>query len=203
MPFFSVLRHFNHPNNNPRSASADEENDPFSENSDEISRRRRESEPTRPLPQPWSLRRKGASAISRARSSPPMNPALLVPRKAKRSAPDAPGRGIPIPMPLPPSPGVIVTDITIAPPMEMISTTSPLPDPLAATWDLVKDGQKGDSVDRGVNALGADETVPGRIEFYLYFQVTLLVLQKALLRRSHQSSKRQQAQWDRVKSAWP
>jgi hypothetical protein len=161
MPFFSVLRHFNHPNNNARSASADEANDPSSGNSDELSRRRRESEPTRPLPQPWSLRRKGASAISRARSSPPIDPALLATRKAKRSAPDAPGREIPIPIPrpLPSGPGVIVTDISMAPPMEMISTTSPVPDLLAATWDRVKDGQKqkGDSVDRGVNALGADE----------------------------------------------
>lgn len=145
MPFFSVLRHFNHPNNNARSASADEASDPSSENVDELSRRWRESEPTHPLPQPWSLRRKGASAISRARSSPPIDPTLLVTRKAKRSAPDVPGREIPIPMPLPPNPGVTITDITMAPPMEMISTTSPVPDLLAVRWDRVKDGQKGDS----------------------------------------------------------
>jgi hypothetical protein len=161
MPFFSVLRHFNHPNNNARSPSTDEASDPSTGNSDELSRRRRESEPTRPLPQPWSLRRKGASAISRARSSPPIDPTLLATRKAKRSAPDAPGRDIPIPIPrpLPPGPGITFTDISMAPPMEMISTTSPVPDLLAATWDRVKDGQKhnGDIIDRGVNALGADE----------------------------------------------
>lgn len=175
MPFFSVLRHFNHPNNNARSASADEASDPSSGDSDESSRRRRESEPTRPLPQPWSLRRKGASAISRARSSPPIDPTFLVTRKTKRSAPDAPGREIPIPVPLPPNHGVIVTDMIMAPPMDMIST-SPVPDLLAATWDRVKDGQKGDSVDRAANAIGTDEAVPGRIEVYLRFQVTLLVL---------------------------
>lgn len=178
MPFFSVLRHFNHPNNNARSASADEASDPSSGDSDELSRRRRESEPTRPLPQPWSLRRKGASAISRARSSPPIDSTLLVTPKTKRSAPDAPGREMPIPILLPPNRGVIVTDMTMAPPMEMIST-SPVPDLLAATWDRVKDGQKGDkgdSVERAANALGTDETVPGKIEIYLHFQVALLVL---------------------------
>ncbi|KAF8273628.1 hypothetical protein EI94DRAFT_1795034 [Lactarius quietus] len=155
MPFFSVLKHFNHPSN-ARSPSADVTSNPLSENSDDTSRRRRESEPTRPLPQPWSLRRKAASAISRARSSPPTEPALVVIRKVKSSAPDAPGREIPIPVPLPAGPGVIVSDINMVPPMEMIpATTSPVPDMLAATWDQVKDGLKSESVGQSPGAPGA------------------------------------------------
>ena len=180
MPFFSVLRHFNHPSDaSPTSpTSPDEASDPSSDNSDELSRRRRESEPTRPLPLPWSLRRKGASAISRAKSSPPIEPALVVTRKAKRPAPNPPVREIPVPIPPPAGPRAIVTDMTMAPPMEMITTTSPVPDLLAATWDQVKDGLpvKGDDVAHLPNAVGTNKIVLGKTYFHFYFQVTPLEL---------------------------
>jgi hypothetical protein len=35
---------------------------------------------------------------------------------------------------------------------------SPVPDPLSATWYKVRDGPKGDGVDRRIDVLGADET---------------------------------------------
>ena len=170
MPFFSVLRHFSNPSDaQPTSESADDARDPSSGNSNESSRRRRESEPTRT--QPWTLRRKGASAISRARSSPPIEPALFKIRKAKNSAPNTPVREIPVPIPPPAGPGVIAMDMAMAPPREMITTTSPVQDLLAATGDEVKDGLpvKGDSAGHIPHALGRYQSVPVSIWFYFYF----------------------------------
>jgi hypothetical protein len=165
MPFFSVLRHFSNPSD--ASESADVARDPSSGNSDESSRQRRDSEPTRT--QPWTLRRKGASAISRARSSPPIEPTLFKIRKAKNSAPNTPVREIPVPMPLPASPGIIATDMAVAPPREIITTTSPLQDLFAATCDEVKDGLKGDSAGHSLNALGRYKSVLVSTWFYFYF----------------------------------
>ena len=85
---------------------------------------------------------------------------------------------------MPPStgPGVIVTNITMVPPTEVIPTINPL---LAETWDKVKDGPKGGNVDRIPDALGADESVANRAEFYLSFQMTPLLPHKTTQCRSH------------------
>ena len=47
--------------------------------------------------------------------------------------------------------------------MEMISTTSPVPDLLAETWDQVKDGLPviGDDIPHLPNALGTNKSVLG------------------------------------------
>jgi hypothetical protein len=68
-------------------------------------------------------------------------------------------REVPTPTPLPAVPGVYVTNLTMASPTEMIPATNPVPDLLAATWDKVKDGPKGDNsnLERGLDVLGADE----------------------------------------------
>ena len=154
MPFFSVLRHFSNLSDaRPASESPDVVRDLSSGNSDESSRRRRESEPTRT--QPWTLRRKGASAIGRAMSFPPIEHTTFFKiRKAKNSAPNSPVREIPFPIPPPPCPGVISMDMPMALPGETIMTTSPVQDLFSATQDEVKDGPQGDSAGPSSNALG-------------------------------------------------
>jgi hypothetical protein len=79
--------------------------------------------------------------------------------KVESSAADAVEREVPAPMPLPAVPDVFVTNLTMIPPTEMIPATSPVPDPLAATWDKVKDGPEVDTsrLGRGLDILGANE----------------------------------------------
>jgi hypothetical protein len=148
MPFFSLLK--KHPDLR-RAASAD----PLSASSDALPQSRRETELTPSLPRPW--RRKVASTVSRAGSSPPMEPTLPITPKVESPAPDTAVREMPIPMPLPAGPGVFFTNLTMVPPTEMIPITIPVPDLLAATWDEVKDGPKGGSVDRSIDVLGANK----------------------------------------------
>ncbi len=152
MPFFSLLRKSNQPSL-ARPASADVASDPFSANPDELPQRRRKTEPTPSLPRPW--RRKAASTVTRASSSPPTGPALPVTPKVESPASDAAIREIPTPMPLPTGSGVFLTNLTMVPPTEMIQAISPVPDLLAATWDKVKEGPKGVSMDRSLDVLGA------------------------------------------------
>ncbi|KAI9438361.1 hypothetical protein H4582DRAFT_257215 [Lactarius indigo] len=147
MPFFSLLRRSSQPSL-ARPASADVANDPFSGNPDEL---RRKTEPAPSFPRSW--RRKAASSVSRAGSSPPIEPALPVTPKLESPAPDPAIREMPTPMPLPAAPDVFV-NLTMLPSTEMIPTISPVPDLLAATWDEVKDGPKGVSLDRSLDVLG-------------------------------------------------
>ncbi|KAH9077795.1 hypothetical protein EDB83DRAFT_2548774 [Lactarius deliciosus] len=103
------------------------------------------------LPRPW--KRKAASTVSRASSPPPIVPALPVAPKVESPAPDTATREMPTPMPLPAGPDIFV-NLTMLPSTEIIPTVSPVPDLLAATWDEVKDGPKGVSVDRSLDVLG-------------------------------------------------
>ena len=153
MPLFSLSK--KHPGLR-RAASADL----LSASSDVLPQGRRETEPTPSLPRPW--RKKGTSTVSRAGSSPPMEPTLPVAPRVESPAPDTAVREMPIPMPLPAGPGVFFTNLTMVPPMEMMPTISPVPDLLAATWDEVKDGPKGGTVDRGIDVLGANKTFVGQ-----------------------------------------
>lgn len=93
---------------------------------------------------------------TRASSSLPVEPALP---KASSGAVE---REVPTTTPLSAVPGVVVTNLTIIPPTETIPATNPVPGPLAATWDKVKDGPKGDNndgMDRSLDVLGANENI--------------------------------------------
>ncbi|KAH9034702.1 hypothetical protein EDB85DRAFT_2288949 [Lactarius pseudohatsudake] len=150
MPFFGLLRKSSQPSL-ARPASADVASGPFSENPDKLLQRRRKTEPTPSFPRSW--RRKAASSVGRAGSSPPIEPALPVTPKVESPAPDTTIREMPTPMPLPAGPDVFL-NLTMLPSMEIIPTISPESDLLAATWDEVKDGPKGVSVDRSLDILG-------------------------------------------------
>ncbi|KAI9464114.1 hypothetical protein BJY52DRAFT_887425 [Lactarius psammicola] len=148
MPFFNSLRKFGHPSA-AHPASADLAGDPFSGNSDELPQRRRKSEPSPSLPRPW--RRKVASTVSHASSSPPIEPALPITPKVENPVAGIAVLETPTPMPPPVAP---VTNPTMVPPTEMIPTISPTPDSLAATWDEVKGSPKGDGVGQSPVVLG-------------------------------------------------
>ncbi|KAI9464116.1 hypothetical protein BJY52DRAFT_1166045 [Lactarius psammicola] len=151
MPFFSSLRKLSL-SSFVRPASADMASDRFSGNPDEKPHHRRKSEPTTSLPRPW--RRKAASTVGRASSSPPIEPAPPITPKVESATPDTAVREMPTLVPLSAGPGVFVTDPTMVPPTEVIPTISPVPDLLATMWDEVKDGPKGDNVDRSLDVLG-------------------------------------------------
>jgi hypothetical protein len=68
-------------------------------------------------------------------------------------------REMPTPMPLP------ATNLAMVLPTEMIPTINPVPDSLAATWNLVKDGVKDDNVDKAIDVLGASENFAGTVGF--------------------------------------
>ena len=85
----------------------------------------------------------------------------------------------------------------------MVPTINPVPDLLAATWDQVKGGAKGDSVDRAIDIVGASETSPGLQDSEFGHQVTAFQAYKATLRHSHQQSRQLQTPLDRVRSARP
>lgn len=48
-------------------------------------------------------------------------------------------REMPPPMPLPTTPGVLLTNLAMVPPPEMIPVISSVPDKLAEAWEAVKD----------------------------------------------------------------
>ena len=73
----------------------------------------------------------GRSSQSQTTSSP-----LLIP-KAQSPIPDVEVPEMPLPMPLPP--GVVLTNLAMVPPPEMIPAVVPAPDKLAEAWDAVKD----------------------------------------------------------------
>ena len=68
----------------------------------------------------------------------------------------------------------------------MVPTINPVPDLLAATWDQVKGGAKGDSVDRAIDIVGASETSLAPQDSEFGQQATAFQPHKAALRRSHQ-----------------
>ena len=145
MPFFRPLRKSGHLSLSP-DISVD------SENSDEPPLPQKVTEPTLSLPRPW--RKKASPTGTRASSSPPMEP-------ASPKASDFVEREVPTPILLSAVPGVFVTNATMVPPTETIPATNPVPDLLAATWDKVKDGPKGDSndgMDRGLDVLSTNES---------------------------------------------
>ena len=67
----------------------------------------------------------------------------------------------------------------------MVPTINPMPDLLAATWDQVKGGAKGDSVDRAIDIVGASDTLLASQDSESCHQVTAFQPYKATLRRSH------------------
>ncbi|KAI9464115.1 hypothetical protein BJY52DRAFT_887632 [Lactarius psammicola] len=119
--------------------------------SDTISQRQRETEPTPPLAYSWG--RMIVPTVSRASLSSPIEPAP----KVKRAAPSA-AVHFPTPMRLPAGPGIFVTypPILVSPtsPMETIPTKISGPDLWATTWDKVKDDPKGDGMGRSLVTLG-------------------------------------------------
>jgi hypothetical protein len=76
-------------------------------------------------------------------------------------------REMPTPMPLPAGPGIFFTNLAMVPPTEMIPTVDPVPDSLAATWNLVKDGVKDDNVDGAIDVLGASEDISGTVRILI------------------------------------
>ena len=154
MPLFSLSRKFSQPSLT-RAASDDVASNFLSGNSNELPRPRRDTGSTSSLPRLW--RRKGASTTSRDSSSPPMEPVIPIIPKVESPSSDVVIREMPTPMPLPAAPDVFFTNCTMVPPTERTPTINPEPDLLAATWDQVKSGPKGDSMDRAIDVLGANE----------------------------------------------
>ena len=155
MPFFSLLRKLGHPNLS-QAVSVDVTSNPVSENSNELPQHRRDTESTPSLPRPW--RRKETSTATRVSSSPPMEPIPSIIPKVKSPTSDDSIREMPTPMLLSAGHGTSSTNLAVVPPREMIPTINPVPDLLAATWDQVKGGPKGGSVDRAIDTLGTNET---------------------------------------------
>ena len=158
MPFFSLSRKSSQPSFT-HAASDDAASNPLSGNSDELPHRRRNAGSTSSLPRLW--RRKGASTTSRDSSSPPIESDIPIIPRVESSASDPAIREMPTPIPLPTGPDVVFTNFTVVPSTEMISTISPEPDQLAATWDQVKDGPKDKKVDRAIDVLGANGNLAG------------------------------------------
>ena len=200
MPFFSLSRKLSHPNLS-QAASGDVTSNPVSGSSNELPQRRKDTESTSSLPRPW--RRKGTSTATRASSSPPMERSLPVIPKVESPTSDDSIREMPTPMPLSAGPEVFFTNLTMVPPREMIPAINPVPDLLAATWDQVKGGAKGDSVDRAIDIVGASETLLAPQDSEFGHQVTAFQTYKATLRRSYQCSRRLQTPLGRVTSARP
>lgn len=80
-------------------------------------------------------------------------------------ASDAAIREMPTPMPLPAGPDIFFTNLAMVPPTEMIPTINPVPDSLAATWNLVKDGVKDDNVNNAIDVIGTSENFADTVEF--------------------------------------
>ena len=182
MPFFSLSKKLSHPNLS-QATSGDVTSNPVSGNSNELPQRQRDTGPTPSLPRPW--RRKGASTAAHASSSPPMEPINPIIPKVESPTSDDSIRDMPTPMPLSAGPEVFFTNLTMVPPRDMIPTINPVPDLFAATWDQVKGGAKGDSVDRAIDIVGASEIFAGPHDSEFGHQVTVFLSYKATLRLSH------------------
>ncbi len=74
----------------------------------------------------------GRSIQSQTTSTP-----FLIP-KVESPTPDVEVPEMPLPMPLPTSPGVVLTNLTMVPPPEMIPAVVSAPDKLVEAWDAVK-----------------------------------------------------------------
>ena len=61
-------------------------------------------------------------------------------------------------MPLPIAPDIFATSLALMPQPETMPTISPVPDTLAETWDLVKDGPKDSGGSRTLTIVGKPET---------------------------------------------
>ena len=61
-------------------------------------------------------------------------------------------------MPLPIAPDIFVTNLALMPQPETMPTISPVPDTLAKTWDMVKDGPKYSGGSRTLTVVGKSET---------------------------------------------
>ena len=155
MPFFSILRKLGHPNPS-QAASVDVTSNPVPGNSNELPQRQRDTESTPSLPRPW--RKKRTPTATRVSSSLPMEPILPIIPKVESPTSDNFIQEMPTPMLLSTGPGPSFANLAMVAPREMIPTINPVPDLLAATWDQVKGGAKGDSVDRAIDTLGANET---------------------------------------------
>ena len=62
---------------------------------------------------------------------------------------------MPLPMPLPTSPGVVLTNLAMVPPLEMIPAIVPAPDNLAEAWDAVKNDPNIAKTSRGLDSVGS------------------------------------------------
>jgi len=58
-------------------------------------------------------------------------------------------------MPLPTSPGVVLTNLAMVPPLAMIPAIVPAPDKLAEAWDTVKDDPNIAKTSRGLDSVGS------------------------------------------------
>ena len=182
MPFLSLLRKLSHPNLS-QAASRDVTGNLVSGSSTELPQRRRDAESTPSLPRPW--RRRGTPTATRASSSATMEPIFPIMPKVESPASDDSIREMPTPMPLSAGPEIFFTNLAMVPPREMVPTINPMPDLLAATWDQVKGGAKGDSVDRAIDIVGASDTLLASQDSESCHQVTAFQPYKATLRRSH------------------
>jgi hypothetical protein len=101
--------------------------------------------------------RKTASSVNRSTSPPPMSTLPLTPS----SKSPAHGVGVleqPLLMPHSTAPDIFVTNLALVPNSETVPTTSPVPDTLAETWDMVKDGPKDSARSLTLNAVGKPES---------------------------------------------
>jgi len=136
MSFSRLLRKFSQPSlSHPAPAGSGNSPRISSDDPHERSRRQEASEPMPAIPRPW--RRKRPSTMGRSIQSQTTSTPLLIP-KVESPTPDVEVPEMPLPMPLPTSPGVLLTNLTVEPPPEMIPAVVPAPDKLAEAWDAVK-----------------------------------------------------------------
>ena len=153
MSFSRLVRKFSQPSL-AHPAPADSGNSPqtSSEDPHERPQRRRASEPTPVVPRPWWRKRPwtvGRSSQYQATSSP-----LLIP-KAQSPTSNVEVPETLLPMPLPTFPGVVLTNLAMVSPPEMIPAVVLAPDKLAEAWDAVKDDPNMAKTSRELDSVGS------------------------------------------------
>jgi hypothetical protein len=153
MSFSRLLRKFSQPSlANPAPAGSGNSPRNSSDDPHERPQRRQASESTPPIPRPW--RRKRPSTMGHSSQSPTTSTPLLIP-KAQSPTPDVEVPEMPLPMPLVTSPGVVLTNFAMVPPLEMIPAVVPAPDKLTEAWDAVKDDPNIAKTSRRIDSVGS------------------------------------------------
>lgn len=150
MPLSRLFRKSSHPNL-ARSGSADGRSNAEHSYGSESPQRMTEPKRTSHF---W---RKTASSVNRSTSPPPISTLPLTP-SSESSAHGVDVLEQPLPMPLSAAPDIFVTNLALVPHSETMPITNPVPDTLAETWDLVKDGPKDSARSLTLNVVGKPES---------------------------------------------